>query len=155
MRPSPPHCRRVVRVHIAVPGQASARFWNHACSHNLTLFGWALRSSLYIFALLSVVLIVAAGLSTDGLRCWALPPAPRKPNPFPAAFLRSRADQGLRGVKLVSPDDYKGLQQPGSSMPRTSAVNRTGGSRRSSPQRVLRRRGSNGPLWLIPCGSAD
>jgi transposase-like protein len=44
----------------------------------------------------------------------ALTPAPRKPNrsgePFWTAFLRSLADRGLRGVKLVIADDHKGLR---------------------------------------------
>ncbi len=49
-----------------------------------------------------------------GARCLALTPAPRKPNhsgePFWTAFLRSLADRGLRGVKLVIADDHKGLR---------------------------------------------
>src|ERR1700755_2889737 len=45
-----------------------------------------------------------------GARCWASPPARPRRRRFWKSFLRSLADRGLRGVRLVIADDHKGLR---------------------------------------------
>jgi putative transposase len=45
-----------------------------------------------------------------GVRFWPWPLASSQAEPVGKAFLRSLADRGLRGVKLVIVDDHKGLR---------------------------------------------
>src|SRR5688572_14044895 len=58
-----------------------------------------------------VAAIVAVGVSTDGRReILGVATGPSEAEPFWKAFLRSLADRGLRGVRLVVADDHKGLR---------------------------------------------
>ena len=61
--------------------------------------------------IVSTAAIIAVGVNTDG-QCEVLGIAtgPSEAEPFWKAFLRSLADRGLRGVKLVISDDHKGLR---------------------------------------------
>ena len=55
--------------------------------------------------------IVAVGVNTDGRReVLGVATGASEAEPFWNAFLRSLADRGLRGVKLVIADDHKGLR---------------------------------------------
>ena len=55
--------------------------------------------------------IVAVGVNTDGRReGLGVATGASEAEPFWKAFLRSLADRGLRGVKLVIADDHKGLR---------------------------------------------
>ena len=55
--------------------------------------------------------IVAVGVNTDGRReVLGVATGASEAEPFWKAFLRSLADRGLRGVKLVIADDHKGLR---------------------------------------------
>src|ERR671928_1500187 len=59
----------------------------------------------------SVAVIIAVGVNTDGRReVLGVATGPSEAEPFWKAFLRSLADRGLRGVKLVIADDHKGLR---------------------------------------------
>ena len=59
----------------------------------------------------STAAIVAVGVNTDGRReVLGVATGPSEAEPFWKAFLRSLADRGLRGVKLVIADDHKGLR---------------------------------------------
>jgi transposase-like protein len=59
----------------------------------------------------SVAVIIAVGVNTDGRReVLGVATGPSEAEPFWKAFLRSLADRGLRGVKLVVADDHKGLR---------------------------------------------
>jgi transposase-like protein len=59
----------------------------------------------------SVAVIIAVGVNTDGRReVLGIATGPSEAEPFWKAFLRSLADRGLRGVKLVVADDHKGLR---------------------------------------------
>lgn len=59
----------------------------------------------------SVAMIVAVGVNTDGRReVLGVTTGASEAEPFWKAFLRSLADRGLRGMKLVVADDHKGLR---------------------------------------------
>ena len=59
----------------------------------------------------SLAVIVAVGVNTDGRReMLGIATGTSEAEPFWKAFLRSLADRGLRGVKLVVADDHKGLR---------------------------------------------
>jgi putative transposase len=61
--------------------------------------------------IVSVAVIVAVGVNTDGRReILGIAVGASEAEPFWKAFLRSLADRGLRGVKLVVADDHKGLR---------------------------------------------
>ena len=56
--------------------------------------------------IVSVAVIIAVGVNTDGRReVLGIATGPSEAEPFWTAFLRSLADRGLRGVKLVIADD--------------------------------------------------
>ena len=60
--------------------------------------------------IVSTAVIVAVGVNTDGRReVLGVTTGASEAEPFWKAFLRSLADRGLRGVKLVVADDHKGL----------------------------------------------
>ncbi len=59
----------------------------------------------------SVAVIVAVAVNTDGRReVLGVATGPSEAEVFWVDFLRSLADRGLRGVKLVIADDHKGLR---------------------------------------------
>lgn len=59
----------------------------------------------------STATIIAVGVNTGGRReVLGVATRPSEAEPFWKAFLRSLADRGLRGVKLVIADDHKGLR---------------------------------------------
>ena len=59
----------------------------------------------------STAVIVAVGVNIEGRReVLGVASGPSEAEPFWTAFLRSLADRGLRGVKLVIADDHKGLR---------------------------------------------
>jgi putative transposase len=59
----------------------------------------------------SVALIVAVAVNTDGRReVLGVATGPSEAEVFWTEFLRSLADRGLRGVRLVIADDHKGLR---------------------------------------------
>ena len=61
--------------------------------------------------IVSVAVIIAVSVNTDGRReVLGVTTGPSEAEPFWKAFLRSLADRGLRGVKLVMADDHKGLR---------------------------------------------
>src|SRR3954466_12463800 len=61
--------------------------------------------------IVSVAVIIAVGVNTDGRReVLGIATGASEAEPFWTAFLRSLADRGLRGVKLVIADDHKGLR---------------------------------------------
>lgn len=61
--------------------------------------------------IVSAAAIIAVGVNTDGRReVLGVATGPSEAEPFWKAFLRSLADRGLRGVKLVIADDHKGLR---------------------------------------------
>jgi transposase-like protein len=61
--------------------------------------------------IVSMATIVAVGVNTDGRReVLGVATGASEAEPFWRAFLRSLADRGLRGVKLVIADDHKGLR---------------------------------------------
>ena len=61
--------------------------------------------------IVSVAMIIAVGVNTDGRReVLGVATGASEAEPFWTAFLRSLADRGLRGVKLVIADDHKGLR---------------------------------------------
>ena len=61
--------------------------------------------------IVSMATIVAVGVNTDGRReVLGVATGASEAEPFWTAFLRSLADRGLRGVKLVIADDHKGLR---------------------------------------------
>jgi putative transposase len=61
--------------------------------------------------IVSMAVIIAVGVNTDGRReVLGVATGPSEAEPFWKAFLRSLADRGLRGVKLVVSDDHKGLR---------------------------------------------
>jgi transposase-like protein len=61
--------------------------------------------------IVSTAVIVATGVNTDGRReVLGMTTGPSEAEPFWTDFLRSLADRGLRGVKLVVADDHKGLR---------------------------------------------
>jgi transposase-like protein len=61
--------------------------------------------------IVSMATIVAVGVNTDGRReVLGVATGASEAEPFWKAFLRSLADRGLRGVKLVISDDHKGLR---------------------------------------------
>lgn len=61
--------------------------------------------------IVSVATIVAVGVNTDGRReVLGVATGPSEAEVFWTGFLRSLADRGLRGVKLVIADDHKGLR---------------------------------------------
>jgi putative transposase len=61
--------------------------------------------------IISVAAIVAVGVNTEGRReVLGVATGPSEAEPFWRAFLRSLADRGRRGVKLVVADDHKGLR---------------------------------------------
>src|SRR4051794_32883735 len=62
----------------------------------------------------SVAVIVAVAVNTDGRReVLGVATGPSEAEVFWADFLRSLADRGLRGVRLVIADDHKGLRAGG------------------------------------------
>ena len=61
--------------------------------------------------IVSTAVIIAVGVNTDGRReVLGVATGASEAEPFWKAFLRSLADRGLRGVKLVIADDHKGLR---------------------------------------------
>ena len=61
--------------------------------------------------IVSTAVIVAVGVNTDGRReVLGVATGASEAEPFWKAFLRSLADRGLRGVRLVVADDHKGLR---------------------------------------------
>ena len=61
--------------------------------------------------IVSTAVIVAVGVNTLGKReVIGVASGPSEAEPFWKGFLRSLADRGLRGVKLVISDDHKGLR---------------------------------------------
>lgn len=61
--------------------------------------------------IVSVAVILAVGVNTDGRReVLGVATGASEAEPFWKSFLRSLADRGLRGVKLVIADDHKGLR---------------------------------------------
>jgi transposase-like protein len=59
----------------------------------------------------STATIIAVGVNTDGRReVLGVATGPSEAEAFWKGFLRSLADRGLRGVKLVIADDHKGLR---------------------------------------------
>jgi putative transposase len=61
--------------------------------------------------IVSTAVIVAVGVNTDGRReILGVATGASEAEPFWKAFLRSLADRGLRGVRLVVADDHKGLR---------------------------------------------
>lgn len=61
--------------------------------------------------IVSVAAIVAVGVNTDGRReVLGVAVQPSEAEVFWDAFLRSLADRGLRGVRLIIADDHKGLK---------------------------------------------
>jgi len=61
--------------------------------------------------ILSTATIIAVGVNTDGRReVPGVATGPSEAETFWKGFLRSLADRGLRGVKLVLADDHKGLR---------------------------------------------
>src|SRR5678816_1793076 len=61
--------------------------------------------------IVSVAVIIAVGVNTDGRReVLGVATGASEAEPFWTACLRSLADRGLRGVKLVIADDHKGLR---------------------------------------------
>ena len=61
--------------------------------------------------IVSVAVIVAVGVNTDGRReVLGVATGASEAEVFWTGFLRSLADRGLRGVKLVIADDHKGLR---------------------------------------------
>ena len=61
--------------------------------------------------IVSTAVIVAVGVNTLGKReVLGVASGPSEAEPFWKGFLRSLADRGLRGVKLVISDDHKGLR---------------------------------------------
>jgi putative transposase len=61
--------------------------------------------------IVSMATIVAVGANTDGRReVLGVATGASEAEPFWRAFLRSLADRGLRGVKLIIADDHKGLR---------------------------------------------
>ncbi len=61
--------------------------------------------------IVSTATIIAVGVNTDGRRdVLGVATGPSEAEPFWKGFLRSLADRGLRGVKLVIADDHKGLR---------------------------------------------
>jgi putative transposase len=61
--------------------------------------------------IVSTATIIAIGVNTDGRReVLGVATGPSEAETFWKGFLRSLADRGLRGVKLVISDDHKGLR---------------------------------------------
>jgi transposase-like protein len=61
--------------------------------------------------IVSTATIIAVGVNTDGRReVLGVATGPSEAETFWKTFLRSLADRGLRGVKLVIGDDHKGLR---------------------------------------------
>ncbi len=61
--------------------------------------------------IVSTAVIIAVGVNTDGRReVLGVATGPSEAETFWKGFLRSLADRGLRGVKLVVADDHKGLR---------------------------------------------
>ena len=61
--------------------------------------------------IVSTAVIIAVGVNTDGRReVLGVATGPSEAEPFWKAFLRSLADRGLHGVRLVIADDHKGLR---------------------------------------------
>jgi transposase-like protein len=61
--------------------------------------------------IVSIATIIAVGVNTDGRReVLGVATGPSEAEHFWKSFLRSLADRGLRGVKLVIADDHKGLR---------------------------------------------
>ena len=61
--------------------------------------------------IVSTATIIAVGVNTDGRReVLGVATGPSEAETFWKGFLRSLADRGLRGVKLVTADDHKGLR---------------------------------------------
>jgi putative transposase len=61
--------------------------------------------------IVSIAVILAVGVNADGRReVLGIATGASEAEPFWTAFLRSLADRGLRGVKLVIADDHKGLR---------------------------------------------
>jgi putative transposase len=61
--------------------------------------------------IVSTAVIIAVGVNTDGRReVLGVATGPSEAEAFWKSFLRSLADRGLRGTKLVIADDHKGLR---------------------------------------------
>src|SRR6201995_5389416 len=61
--------------------------------------------------IMSIATIIAVGVNIDGRReVLGVATGPSEAETFWKSFLRSLADRGLRGVKLVIADDHKGLR---------------------------------------------
>ncbi len=134
--------------------------------------------------IVSTAVIIAVGVNTDGRReVLGVASGPSEAEPFWTAFLRSLADRGLRGVKLVIADDHKGLRAAAAKVFHAShqrcrvhwmrnALARVQPKQRSAVVALLRtifaqslpprRRGTplrrpmpNGSRWPTPCVSAS
>src|ERR1700743_3528193 len=67
--------------------------------------------------IVSTATIIAVGVSNDGRReVLGVPTGPSEAETFWKSFLRSLADRGLRGVRLVIADDHKGLRAAASKL---------------------------------------
>jgi putative transposase len=61
--------------------------------------------------IVSTAVIIATAVNTDGRReVLGVATGPSEAEPFRTDFLRSLADRGLRGVKLIVADDHRGLR---------------------------------------------
>ncbi len=61
--------------------------------------------------IVSTAVIIATAVNSDGRReVLGMATGPSEAEPFWTDFLRSLADRGLRGVKLIVADDHKGLR---------------------------------------------
>ena len=67
--------------------------------------------------IVSTATIIAVGVNTDGRReVLGIATGPSEAETFWKSFLRSLADRGLRGVRLVIADDHKGLRAAASKL---------------------------------------
>ena len=126
--------------------------------------------------IVSTAVIIAVAVNTDGQReVLGIATGASEAEPFWKAFLRSLADRGLRGVKLVIADDHKGLRAAAAKVfhaPLNAAaftgcamlwlMSRPSSGRPlspcsgpSSPRTRPRRPMPNGSRWPTPCASAS
>ncbi len=123
-----------------------------------------------------MAVIIGVGVNTDGRReVLGIETGPSEAEPFWKAFLRSLADRGLRGVRLVIADDHKGLRAAAAKVFHAShqrcrihwmrnALAHVAPKQRpavvacsgpSSPRTRPRRPMPNGSRWPTPCASAS
>ena len=92
--------------------------------------------------IVSVAVIVAVGVNTDGRReILGVATGASEAEPFWKAFLRSLADRGLRGVRLVVADDHKGL--------RAAAAKVFSASHQRCWLHTIRTQLRIGPVWTV------